>query len=97
MKIFDGKDEQGNLSYFEISNTFFGRRSAIEAIKKLSGVEIISITKYDDIFCVFEFGSKVFEIMEPFGDNSRFHISEEIAQSSQELVTIKEYFSTYRQ
>lgn len=97
MKIFEGKDERGNLAYFEIPNTFFGRTDFIKAIKKLGGAKIISITKHDDIFCIFEFGSKVFEIMEPFGDSSRFHISEKIARSSQELKTIKEYLSTYGQ
>ena len=97
MKVFEGKDRQGNLTYFEIPNTFFGRKSLIKAIKKINGATIIAIAIKDDTFCTFKFGSKVFEIMEPFGDNSHFHISEEFAQNSKELIMLKDYFSTYRQ
>ena len=98
MKIFEGKDKQENLIYFEIQNTFFfGRRELIKAIKKLNGAEIISTSIRDDLFCIFKFGSKVFEVLEPFGDNSRYHISEEIAKNSKELLSLKEYFFTYKQ
>ena len=93
MRVYEGKNKQGDLVYFEISNTFSGRKSLVKAIRNLSGAKIISTTERDDIFCRFRFGSRVFGIMEPFGDNSRFHISEEIAQKSIELTSIKEYFA----
>jgi len=97
MKIYEGKDENGKLLYFEVPNTFLFRSSAIKVINSIPGVEILSKTKRNDVFCTFSLGNRIFEIMEPFGDNSRFHIGEKEAKESNELETIENYFSAYKQ
>ncbi len=96
MKIFEGHDTDGQLVYFEVPNTLLSRKAAVKIIKEIPNVEILKNYKRDDIFCTFKLGNRVFEIMEPFGDNSRYYIGEPIAQSSEELKMIKEKFSTHK-
>lgn len=96
MKIYDGKNSNGEFIYFEIPNTFLSRKVAIKIIKKIPNVEIIEEEIKDDAFCIFKLGEKIFEIMEPFGDNSRYHIGEKVAQNSNEIKTIRQIFLDYK-
>lgn len=68
----------------------------LKIIKAIPDVKILEENKRDDVFCIFKLGDKVFEIMEPFGDNSRFHIGEPNVKSSKELQLIKEKFSAHK-
>lgn len=96
MKIYDGKNDHGELIYFEIPNIFLSRRAAIKIIKNIPDAEIIEEEIKDDVFCTFKLGENIFEIMEPFGDNSRYHIGEKIAQNSDGLKTIRQIFLDFR-
>ena len=96
MKTFEEYNSEGQLIYFEVSNTFLPRKSAVRIIKEISNVEILEEDKRADVFCIFKLGNKVFEIMEPFGDNSRYHVGEPKVQNSKELEIIKEKFSAYK-
>ncbi len=51
----------------------------------------------DDTFCVFRLGGKTFELWEPFGDNSRFHVAAAppLAPSS-ELEAVRAAFLEFR-
>jgi hypothetical protein len=40
--------------------------------------------------------NRIFEIWEPFGDNSRYHIGERAIANSNELEIIKQKFSEFR-
>ena len=97
MKIYEGHDNEGDLVYFEVPNIFFSRRTAIKIVKKIPNVEVLKEDNRDDVFCTFKLGDRVFELMEPYGDNSRFHIGEKAVKNSKELEIIKESFSTYKQ
>ncbi len=96
MKIHEGHNNEGQLVYFEVPNTLLPRKAAVNIIREIPNVEILKQDKRDDIFCIFKLGGIVFEIMEPFGDNSRYHIGEPKARSSQELQMIKEKFAAHK-
>ncbi len=97
MKIYDGHNHSGELVYFEVSNTFLPRKSAVKIIKKIPHVEVLQEDKREDVFCMFKVGNKLFEIWEPYGDNSRYHIGEKGAgSSSNELQIIKQKFSAHK-
>jgi len=97
MKIFDGHDEEGKLVYFEVPNIFLPRRSAVKIVSAIPNVEVLEIQKREDVFCTFKLGERIFELLEPYGDNSRFHIAEKEIKTSKELEIIKQKFSTYIQ
>jgi hypothetical protein len=96
MKLFEEHNEEGELVYFEVPNTFLSRKSAVKIIKGIPNVVILKEEKREDVFCTFRLGDKVFEIMEPFGDNSRYHIGEAQIQNSRELEIIKQEFSVHK-
>ena len=81
MKIFEGRDDQGSLIYFEIANTLLSRRAASLLVSRLPGVvtlrkpSMFSLFGADEVFCVFQLEGGQFELWEPFGDNSRFHVA----------------------
>jgi len=97
MKIYEGNDENGKLVYFEIPNIFLSRRSAMKIISHIPNVKILSIQKRKEVFCTFKLGDRVFEIWEPYGDSSRFHIGEKEVKNSNELEIIKKNFSAHKQ
>ena len=91
-------DEGNNLSYFEVSNTFLTRRGAVRVIRKNPNVKILKVPKYfsdSDAFCEFELNNKKITVVEPYGDNSRFDIICEEA-NTQELEQIANTFEAYR-
>jgi hypothetical protein len=80
MKILGTLGSSGRLLYFEVSNALLSRRAAWRIVSRLPGVMISSSPGYwpfngDDVFCKFDLEGKHFEIWEPFGDNSRFHVA----------------------
>ena len=97
MRIFEGHNENGDLIWFEISNIFCTRHAAIKIVRKIYGVEVLEIQLNDDMFCKFRLRDRVFDLWEPFGDNSRYHIGEKEAKNSEELETIRDTFSPHKQ
>ena len=96
MKIYEGRNTSDELVYFEVPNTFLPRRSAIKLIKNIPGVEVINEEINKDVFCTFKLGDRSFQIMEPFSDNSRYHIGEAIVTKSNELEIIKQRFIVFK-
>jgi hypothetical protein len=96
MKIYEGHDKEGKLAYFEVPNLLLSRRMAIKIAKSIPGVEVIKEKIKEDGFCTFKLGDRNFEIWEPFGDNSRYHIGERPVTNSNELEIIKQRFSDFR-
>ena len=97
MKIFDGYNEKGKLVYFEVSNTFMSKKTATRIISKIPNILILNQDLSNDVFCTFEIDNRVFEIMEPWGDNSRYHIGEqERVRNSNELLIIKKQFHAHK-
>ena len=96
MKIYEEHDEEGKLVYFEVPNSLLSRTTAIKIVKSIPGVEVIEEKMRDDAFCTFKLGDRIFEIWEPYGDSSRFHIGEITIQNSNELEVVKQRFSIYK-
>jgi hypothetical protein len=96
MKIYEGHDKEGKLVYFEVANLLLSRRTAIKIVKNTPGVEVIEEKMREDVFCTFKVGNRMFEIWEPFGDNSRYHIGERSITNLNELEIIKQRFSDFK-
>jgi hypothetical protein len=97
MKIYEGYNNDGELAYFEVPNTFLSRKTAIKIIKEIPNVEVLKEEKRGDVFCVFKLNEKEFEIWEPYGDNSRYHIGEKgEVNCSKELQIIRQKFSAHK-
>lgn len=100
MKIYEGKNEKGELVYFEITS-LLGRWLTTRAITRIPGLEILKAPKWfyfknEDVFCVFKIGEVTFEAWEPWGDSSRFHIGSNPVKPTPELEQIMMYFSNYK-
>ena len=100
MKVFPLTDDQGNVTAFEVPNWKLSRGRAVKIIDRVPGASIELRPKWpfpfgrEDVFCRFRFNGRVFEIEEPFGDNSRYLICEaEGSRSSRELEVL---MSAYR-
>jgi hypothetical protein len=90
-------DKDGRLYAFEVSNTLLGRKGALQVAAKIPEVRILKKPKFlswfkEDVFCEFELNNKLFTILEPFGDNSRYLISKEPVGYCGELELIQEAF-----
>ena len=96
MKIYEGHDKEGKLVYFEVPHLLLSRRTAINIVKSIPGVEVIKEEIREDVFFTFKVGDRIFEIWEPYGDNSRFHIGEKPVQNSNELEVVKQRFSIHK-
>ena len=76
---------------------------AYRAIRSIPGVTIIKPLRHfarsnQDIFCTFEVHGEVFQIEEPYGDNSRFGVSacQAGSESSATLESVMLHFRNYR-
>ena len=93
MRIYENR-VNGRIAYFEFSS-LLTRYGAIRVVRTIPGVVILSVARRDDVFCIFTLGSRIFELWEPWGDNSRFHVGEKQALPSDELEQVRQTFASY--
>ena len=80
MKTYPIMDKEGNLHAFEIENWRVTRARACSIISLIPGAIITKKPKslfswfWDDVFCEFEIDGILFQIEEPYGDNSRYWV-----------------------
>lgn len=89
MKTFPVLNDHGQLHAFEIRNAFLSSRGVARFFARCPGCQIASIRRLftsGDIHAAFLFQGVLFDVIEPFGDNSRLLISAGQAQSSQRLI-----------
>jgi hypothetical protein len=101
MKIYEGLDKQGSLVYFQVSNILLSRRAAYKLVAQIPGVSVTSWPKFlpfgrEDVFCKFTLENRYFELWEPFGDNSRFHVSAKPLEACEALEQVRRAFQEYR-
>lgn len=101
MKIYEHRDERGHLVYFEVPNHFLSRIAACKLVAAIPGVNVTfrqrPFTVFaEGVFCRFELGGRRFELWEPFGDNSRFHVAALPLTACVELETLRKVFETHR-
>lgn len=101
MRIYEGLDAQKRLIYFEVPNGFLSRRAASKLVSRVPGVAVRYWPGYwpfggDDVFCKFELDGKQFELWEPFGDNSRFHIAANPLEACSALEELRAAFQNHR-
>lgn len=102
MDIYPGHDADKRIHYFEVDNGLFSRMAACRLVESIPGCVIVKRPARfdwfgDEVFCVFRLGDKTFQIWEPFGDNSRYHIGETPIRWSPELDIIRRAFVRHRQ
>lgn len=104
METYDITDGKGRLYAFEIDNTYFGfaRQAVVKIIKgHLPEAKVLRTPKplssfREDTFCEFELAGSVFEVLEPFGDNSRYWIGPKDRTWHSEIDTIQKVFAKIR-
>lgn len=101
MKIYEGRDEKGALVYFEVPNHFLSRIAACKLVAAIPGANVTfrqrPFTVFaDEVFCKFELGGRNFELWEPFGDNSRFHVAALPLTACVEMETLRKVFEEHR-
>ena len=100
MKTYEGLDAQGRVVYFEVPNAMFSRRAACKLVSRVPGVLLKTKPNLwpfggDDVFCKFELDGKHFELCEPFGDNSRFHVAAKPLESCDALQHLRSVFQEH--
>jgi hypothetical protein len=93
MKIYDHHNDAGALVSFEIRN--IGRSRACRFIEQAFPQATVRREQSED-FCVFDLNGRMFNINEPWGDNSRYLVHEEPPQPSSELQMLRSSFEGYR-
>ena len=101
MKIYDGRDEKGALLYFEVLSHFLSRIVACKLVAAIPGANVTYRQRpftflADEVFCKFELGGRYFELLEPFGDNGRFHVAALPLTACVELETLRKAFKAHR-
>ena len=80
MKIHPIENNEGQLHAFEIANFSVSRSRVAKIVGKIHGAKILRKPRRffswfrEEVFCEFEINGVVFQIDEPFGDNSRYWI-----------------------
>jgi hypothetical protein len=97
MQVYDLNDKNDQVFAFEVNNTSLGRSVVVEIIQALHNVKIISRPKAlswlrEDVFCEFEVAGCLFQVLEPFGDSSRYWIGPKDNQRHPQIDTIRELF-----
>lgn len=94
MKVWEFRNEQGELGSFEIPN--IGRSRLCRFVRKTFGCTVTR-NRRDDEFAEFRLSARNFVAWEAWGDSSRYLIHEKPgAQPSPELETLKAAFETMR-
>jgi hypothetical protein len=94
VKTFKQVDEAGNLVAFEVSSVI-GRWHICRFIEQRFPNTALTV-KMGDSFAVFELDGRSFEILEPWGDSSRYHLAEKSPRPSVELNLLEAAVADYR-
>lgn len=100
MRIFDLKNEDGQVVAFEVSNALLGRKAACRLVGSIPGVKVRKAPKgfrktEEDEFCEFEVDGQTFKLWEPFGDNSRYWVGPEPVAPCPQLQKVRETFARH--
>ncbi len=80
MKTFLLNSDEGQLTGFEVSNSFLSSSGIVKYVRRINGCEVIGTRRLfsaDEIHVRFLFAGKRFVVWEPFGDNSRLWVGPE--------------------
>ena len=80
MKTFLLNNDEGELTGFEISNSFLSSGSIARCVRRIRGCDVVSSRRWfsaDEVHVRFLFANKRFILWEPFGDNSRLWVGPE--------------------
>lgn len=77
MRIYDLKDDQGDVFAFQVGIPILRPWIIIRAIKSIPSVEIVKTHisfSFEEVCWVFNVNGVQFEVFEPFGDNSMYWV-----------------------
>jgi len=100
MKTFDLQDKSGLVTSFEVRSTFLSRYAIPGIVASIPGAKVVRkqarfAAALDD-FCVFTVDGAMFEVVEPFGDNSRYWINSIPPEPSEQLNQVRAAFEQHR-
>lgn len=98
MKTYTLKNDDGEITGFEIPNSFISSKSIARFIEKATGSEIISVRKMfspSDVHVNFVYENIEFEVCEPFGDNSRLWVYPKDKLKSKAIQSLKRKVSEF--
>jgi hypothetical protein len=98
MKIYDIKDNQGNVFAFEVSNFGLGRHGVCRVVETIPGAVLVRKPKFlswfrESSFCEFIVDGEIYEADEPFGDNSRYWVGPKPPRSLPQTEKVREAFA----
>lgn len=79
MRIYELETEAGDIYAFEVDVPLLGRRRVSSFVRRIPGVTVTKSPSAlswfrEEVFCRFTLGQVAFEVLEPFGDNSRYWV-----------------------
>lgn len=80
MRTFSTNNDEGQLTGFEISNSFLSSGGIAKYVRRIKGCEVTGRRRWfsaDEVHVRFSFSGKRFIVWEPFGDNSRLWVGPE--------------------
>lgn len=80
MKTFLLNSDEGQLTGFEVSNSFLSSIGIAKYVRRINGCEVIGTRRLfsaDEVHVRFLFAGKRFIVWEPFGDSSRLWVGPE--------------------
>ena len=104
MKVYDIKDQQGQVFAFEIKNfgLWLGRVSVRIIVSMIPSVKIIRAPYFfqyfgDEEFCEFEVDGQRFIVWEPYNDSSVYWIGSKPTGWCEQLEIVRTTFLNYSQ
>ena len=99
MHTYPTHNKNGDLIGFEISNLLISRRGVVKLLRTIPTVTITKLPKRwvldDDDFVHFKVKDHLFNVIEPFGDNSRYLIVAEDSTGQGEVERIRKVFDAH--
>jgi len=96
MKTYPVHDEEGRLIGFEISSAWVTFRPLFRILRSVSGVSNIRRCRRGDVRISFDLFGNPMQIVEPWGDNSRFLVGSVDETKRLNLAELHDVFRAYK-
>ncbi len=95
MKVYDLRDAHGRLTGFEIDNWWLQPRGVQHVLRRFGSARVLPSSGAADERARFEVGGVCFQVVEPFGDSSRYVVAPQ-AGVTPLLAEVRQAFAEHR-
>jgi len=98
VRVYELRNETGDLFAFEVDVSWGGRRRVCAVVRRIPEAKLRQAPRFlswfrEETFCRFELDGTEFEICEPFGDNSRYWVGPaDATRGHSQIVAILDVF-----